>query len=483
MNHLDTNLTVSLALYALVMTVFLISENRRPQATLAWILVFVFVPVIGALIYILFGRDRKAFSKRSRLLRHDLEANALPLLSPLLSRQDAAISRLEGEGAGHRKLMMLVRRNSSSALTTVNSVQIQQDAAEFYPSMMNDIESARHSIHLEYFIWGADPFTEDLKEILSEKAKTGVQVRLLYDPIGSQAHVGRAYVRNMSAAGIRMAPTSPLYRLHTISYRNHRKITVVDGAIGYTGGMNIGQEHLSGGKGFDFWRDTQLRIVGEAAALLQAVFMVDWYNSVRENLFSAAYFPTSATESPGGDLPVQILTSGPDSQWAAIRQLYSFMIVSAKRHVFIQSPFFIPDTTIAEALRTAALSGVDVRIMLSARPSGNRLPDWAGNTYIADIVTAGVRVFLYEKGYLHAKTISIDSEICSIGSATIDIRSFSINYEINAVLYSKRLARELEEDFERDLVHCTEFDAKEYQKRNVAVRFRDSVARIVSPLL
>jgi cardiolipin synthase len=482
-NHLDTILSVSLALYALVMTVFLISENRRPQATLAWILVFVFVPVIGALIYILFGRDRKAFSKQSRLLRHDLEANALPLLSPLLSRQDAEIARLEVESASHRKLMMLVRRNSYSALTKFNSVHIQQDAGEFYPSMMKDIESARHSIHLQYFIWGADPFTEALKEILSAKAKTGVQVRLLYDPIGSQAHVGRAYVRNMLAAGIRMAPTSPLYRLHTISYRNHRKITVVDGSIGYTGGMNIGQEHLSGGEGFNFWRDTQLRIVGEAAALLQAVFMVDWYNSVRENLFSATYFPTSATESAGGDVPVQILTSGPDSQWAAIRQLYSFMIVSAKRHVFLQSPFFIPDATIAEALRTAALSGVDVKVMLSARPSGNRLPDWAGNTYIADIVTAGVRVFLYEKGYLHAKTISIDSEICSIGSANIDIRSFSINYEINAVLYSKRLAKELEEDFERDLVHCTEFDAKEYQKRNVAVRFRDSVARIVSPLL
>jgi cardiolipin synthase len=480
---MDTILTVALGLYALVMTIFLISENRRPQATLAWILVFVFAPVIGGLIYIFFGRDRKAFSKQSRLLRHDLEANALPLLSPLLSRQDEEISRLEGESISHRKLMMLVRRNSYSALTKLNHVEIQQDAAEFYPSMTKDIESARHSIHLQYFIWGADPFTEGLKEILSAKARAGIEVRLLYDPIGSQAHVGPAYVRHMQAAGIRMAPTSPLYRLHTISYRNHRKITVVDGAIGYTGGMNIGQEHISGGIGFDFWRDTQVRLVGESAAILQAVFMVDWYNAVREDLFSAVYFPASPTVPADGDVPVQILTSGPDSQWAAIRQLYSCMIVSAKQHVFIQSPFFIPDATIAEALRTAALSGVDVKLMVSARPSGNRLPDWAGNTYLADIVGAGVRVFLYEKGYLHAKTISIDSEICSIGSANIDIRSFSINYEINAVLYSKRLARKLEQDFERDLVHCTEFDPEEYQKRSVAVRFRDSVARIVSPLL
>jgi cardiolipin synthase len=287
----------------------------------------------------------------------------------------------------------------------------------------------------------------------------------------------------MEAAGIRMAPTSPLWRLHTISYRNHRKITVIDGRIGYTGGMNIGKEHIDGGEGFDSWRDTQVRIVGEGAAVLQGVFMVDWYNAVRENLFSPAYFPTVATQPAEGDVPVQILTSGPDSQWAGIRQLYFFMIMTAQRHVFLQSPYFILDASIAEALKSTALSGVDVRVMLTARPSGNPLPGFAGNTFILDVIRAGVRVFLYEKGYLHAKTISIDSEICSIGSANIDIRSFSINYEINAVLYSQRLATELEEAFERDLAYCSEFDAGEYRKRNAAFRLRDSVARLFSPLL
>jgi cardiolipin synthase len=483
MSHLGTILTTLLALYALVTGVFLVLENRRPQATLAWMLVFLFAPGIGLLVYLLFGRDRKAFSKQSRLLRQDLAANALPLLQPLLSRQDAEIARLEDRSPSHRKLMRLVRHNSQSALTTRNAVAIQQDAAAFYPSLIQDLQAARHSIHLQYFIWGADSFTAGLKDILRAKAREGVEVRLLYDPIGSQAHVGRAYVREMRAAGIRMAPTSPLYRLHTISYRNHRKITVVDGAIGYTGGMNIGQEHIDGGKGFTSWRDTQVRIVGEGAAVLQAVFMVDWYNAVRENLFSAAYFPTDATESVDSDTPVQLLTSGPDSQWAAIRQLYAFMIVSAQHHVCIQSPFFLPDATIAEALTTAALSGVDVKIMLSARPSGNRLPDWAGNTFLVDIVQAGVRVFLYETGYLHAKTISVDSKVCSIGSANIDIRSFSINYELNAVLYSERLAKELEEDFARDLAHCTAFDSAVYRQRHAAVRFRDSVARLLSPLL
>jgi cardiolipin synthase A/B len=482
-NHLGTILSVSLTLYALWMCIFLISENRRPQATLAWMLAFFFAPGIGVLIYILFGRDWKAFSKQSRLLRQDLEASARPFVSPLLSRQDAAIARLEGESPSHRKLMQLVRRNSRSALTTRNRVEILQDAAAFYPRLMEDMQAARHSIHLQYFIWRTDTFTARVKEILTAKARAGVAVRLLYDPLGSHANLSRAYIREMHAAGVRMVPTSPLYRLHTISYRNHRKITVIDGTIGYTGGMNIGQEHLDGGEGFDAWRDTQVRIVGEGAALLQAVFMVDWYNAVREDLFSEAYFPKQTAQPAEGDVPVQILTSGPDAQWAAIRQLYALMIVSAQRHVFLQSPYFILDASLEEALKAAALSGVDVRVMLSARESGMPLPSWAGQTYMVDAVQAGVRVFLYQKGYLHAKTISIDSAICSIGSANIDIRSFSINYELNAVLYDERLARELGQAFERDLVHCTEFHVAEYRKRNAALRFRDSVTRLCSPLL
>src|SRR5690606_26413095 len=254
-------------------------------------------------------------------------------------------------------------------------------------------------------------------------------------------------------AGIHIVPTSPYWRLHTISYRNHRKITVVDGIVGYTGGMNIGQEHIDGGKGFELWRDTQVRIVGDGVSILQAVFMVDWHNAAGENLFDSRYFPLSSTEEVEPDTAkgtgaLQILTSGPDSRWAAIRQLYFFMIVTAQKHVYLQSPYFIPDATIAEALRSAALAGVDVKVMISGRPSGNPLPDWAGRTFMAEIIGSGVQVLLYDGGYLHAKTIAIDSRICSVGSANIDIRSFSINYELNAVLYDAALTRRLERDFE-----------------------------------
>jgi cardiolipin synthase len=483
MDNIFTILATLLALCALVMSVFVITENRRPQSTLAWMLVLFFAPAIGLLIYLFFGRDNKAFSKRSKLLMQDLEANARPLLSPILSRQESELARLANENPAYKKLATLVRRNSLSALTTRNRVEIQQDAAKFYPSLIEDLKAAQHSINLQYFIWGVDPFTDGLKQILIDKVSAGVEVRLLYDPQGSQAHVGRRYVKELRATGIRMAPTSPRYHLHTISYRNHRKITVIDGEIGYTGGMNIAQEHLDGGEGFDYWRDTQVRLVGESVAILQAVFMVDWYNAVGENLFQAAYFPTATEERVENNIPVQILTSGPDSQWAAIRQVYALMVISARRHVYLQSPFFLPDATLAEALAEAALSGVDVKVMVSARPSGNRLPDWAGNTYIEDIVNAGVRVFLYEKGYLHAKTISIDSEVCSIGSANIDIRSFSINYELNAVFYSEQIAKQLEADFERDLADCTEFNPEEYRNRGTVARFRDSVARLLSPLL
>jgi cardiolipin synthase len=480
---LGTVLTVSLTLYVLVAGAFLLLENRRPQATLAWLLAFVFIPGLGVLAYVLFGRSRKAFSRQSKLLRQELEPTARPILAPVLARQDAEVARLEGGSAARRKLMMLVRHNSRSALTTRNRVEILQDAAVFYPRLVEDLQTARHSIHLQYFIWGADSFTEELKEVLTAKARAGVEVRLLYDPLGSRAHLTRAYVREMRAAGVRMVPTSPLWRLHTVSYRNHRKITVVDGTIGYTGGMNIGNEHLDGGKGFDSWRDTQVRVTGEAAALLQTVFAVDWYNAAKEGLFAVPYFPPAATDPADGDVPVQVLTSGPDSRWAAIRQLYFFMIVTAQRRVFLQSPYFVPDATIAEALKSAALSGVDVRVMLSARASGDRVPNWAGNTFMADVAAAGVRVYLYEKGYLHAKTISIDSEVCSVGSANIDIRSFSINYELNAVIYSERIAQELEAAFERDLAFCTAFDPAEYRRQSPVVRFRDSVARLFSPLL
>ena len=468
-------------LYALMAVGFVISENRRPQATLAWILALIFLPVLGLVIYFFFGRSRKAFSKAHKLLRQDLEENARPLLSPVLNAQEGIISSLVLRNPAHGKLMTLIRRNSQSALT-LNRVEICQDAATFYPRLIDDMKAARHSIHHQYYIWRGDEVGRDLERVMMERARHGVEVRILYDPLGSDTWFGRRHIRDLQAAGVRMVPTAPIWHLHNLGYRNHRKISVIDGRVGYVGGMNIGREHIDGGKGFDCWRDTQVRLEGDGAGVLQAVFAVDWYNAVREDLFSPAYFPERDT-LPRGDVAVQILTTGPDSQWAAIRQLYTSLIASAQRRALIQSPFFIPDSTMAESMTAAAMAGVDVHLMISARASGSRVPEWATNTYLAELCEAGVKVHLYEKGYLHAKTISVDSEVCSIGSANIDIRSFSINYEINAAFYDPDVSRRLEQDFERDLAFCTPFDPNAYARRAGPVRFRDSVARLLSPLL
>ncbi|GEO13703.1 cardiolipin synthase [Microvirga aerophila] len=482
------------AAYALLTGVYILLENRRPQATLAWMLLFLLLPVIGLAIYVLFGRDRKAFSRQRKLARQNLEGTAAPLIEQLLARQDAEIGSLEEQSPVRRRLMSLVRRNSHSALTTRNRVAIQQNASTFYPSLMEDLRQAQRTIYLQFYTWADDAFTRELKAILTERAAHGVEVRLLYDPFGSLFRLTRRYKRELGQGGVKSAPVSALYWLHTVSYRNHRKIAVIDGRVGYTGGMNIAQEHIDGGPTFDHWRDTQVRLEGEAAAVLQVVFLVDWYNATGEDLFAAERFPSLGNEAPAveagdagavdGHVPVQILTSGPDSEWRAIRQLYFAMITSAQHHVRLQTPFFILDATIAEALGAAALAGVAVDVMVSDRGEGlNQTPYWAANTYLAEVAAAGAQVHMYGKGYLHAKTLSIDGEVCSIGSANLDIRSFSINYELNGVIYDARLAQELEAAFERDLTNCYPFDAAGYRRSPLLKRLRDSTARLLSPLL
>jgi cardiolipin synthase len=282
-------------------------------------------------------------------------------------------------------------------------------------------------------------------------------------------------MRELRAAGVDLQAYSPIWNFHTIGYRNHRKIAVIDGRIGYTGGLNIGQEHLENG-----WRDTHLRIVGEGTRILQAMFIVDWYNATRIALDDPVYFPeVDETEACS---PLQIVASGPDSQWAAIRQLYFFMIMSAQQNVYLQSPFFILDESVAEALKAAALAGVDVQVMIAADNFPNPFADWAANTYAHELGKAGVKIYLYHGGYLHAKTVSIDGKICSVGSANMDIRSFHINYELNALSYDRRIAQQLEADFQRDLAHCSEFSWRGYEKRHFLVRLRDSLARLLSPL-
>lgn len=475
----------TLLAYGLVVGVWLILENRSPQSTFAWLFLLLIFPIVGVLVYVFFGRGRHAFSREDKLMQQVLTAERGLDFVLFSAQQRERIERVAQEEpvAYRRKLLNLVQNNATSAITDRNRLELLQDAAQKYPRLLADVEAARHSIHMAYYIWEDDEFTNKLKDLLIGKAKEGVEVRILVDAQGLS--VSRKYLREMRAGNVQMFTyynyQSP-FKIHTVSYRNHRKIVVIDGAIGYMGGLNISQDHLDGGKHFDSWRDTHLRIEGEAARMLQGVFLTSWYNTTQEQLPVADYFPPLDPLFKGY-LPIQITTSGPDSQWQAIRQIYFQMITAAEKHLYIQSPFFIPDESIMEALKAAALAGVDVRIMCAPRGTTYTIPYWAAHTYFADLVSAGVRVFLYQKGYFHPKTVNVDSVICSVGTANMDIRSFSINYEINAIIYDAKTAQKLAQDFLHDLGYCTEFTLADYEASNVLVRLRDSLCRLASPLL
>lgn len=469
---------------AILVVIFVIRDNRRPVSTIAWILMLSAFPLVGLVVYTFFGRTYKAFSRQRKLLKQVIGTELTEELAPLVAEHRANLEKLREQSPAYvGGLAQMALQNSRSLLTTNNSLEILQNASEKYPRLLDDLARAEQSIHLEYYVWETDAFTEKVKAILVEKARAGVVVCILYDAFGCFGVLTEAYKQELRDAGVEIHPYLFAFSMHNIAYRNHRKLVVIDGKIGYMGGLNLSQEHLDGGKYFDHWRDTHLRVVGEAARVLQGTFLVSWYNTTGQNIAASRFFPP--VEETGQWMPIQIVSSGPDSRWEAIRQLYFSMITVAQHHIYLQSPFFILDESIGEALKKAALSGVDVRAMI--QPRGRNwlasFPYRAGYTYCEDMARAGVRVFLYESGYFHSKTISIDGQICSIGTANMDIRSFSLNYEINAMIYEPGIAQELEADFMKDQQACSEFTLDGYRQTNPIIRFYDSVARLASPLI
>lgn len=474
-------LTTAVSVYALGIAVFLILENRSPQSTFAWLFLLLLFPLGGLIIYVMFGRGRRAFS-RGRVLTKLIEGTTLADRSArLIAEQPAKLDALAATHGEYARLATMLWASARSPVTVSNRVEILQNASEKYPRLLADMRAATRSIHLLYYEWASDAFTEDVARLLAEKVRQGVEVRILYDPFGSLTILSRRYVRALRREGVAMYPFSPLYRLHTLSYRSHRKIAVLDGRIGYSGGLNITEKHLTGPKGYTGWRDTHARVSGEAVAILQTVFATMWHNTTGENVFDGLPFPDVPENLDG--VPIQVVSAGPDSRWEAIRHSYLAMIAIARHHVYLQSPFLVLDTSLAEAMKTAALAGLDIRLMIA--PSGAEFsPAYrAGRTYAADMARAGVQVLLYQGAYFHSKTVCVDSAVCSIGSANMDIRSFSINYETNLVIYDEDVTRSLEADFTADLAHCVAFSAADYRARGAATRFVDSTMRLCSPLL
>jgi len=469
-------------LYAASIAVFLVLENRSPQSTFAWLLLMLGFPVGGLIIYTLFGRGWKAFSRKNQLHTLMEGTSLVERRAALVERQPILLEELSKTSAGeYMRLGQMLWASARAPLTLMNELEILQNASETYPRLMADLHAASQSIHMVYYEWASDRFTKEVAAILAAKVASGVDVRILYDPVGSLLMLSWQYVRQMRKAGIEMYPYSPLYLLHTISYRNHRKIAIIDGRVGYSGGLNMTQTHVSGPSGFSGWRDTHARVVGEAVLTLQSIFLTMWYNTTGENLFRERYCPKPAESSRR--LAIQVVSAGPDSRWKAILKSYIMLVTLARDHVYLQSPFLIPDETLAGAMKAAALAGIRVWVMIAPRGGEGQLAYRAGMTYARELTEAGVRVLLYQGAYFHPKTVCVDSKVCSIGSANMDIRSFSINYETNIVVYDESITRELEADFERDMQTCVDFSVSTYDRQPLGTRLLDSVMRLSSPLL
>lgn len=351
-------------------------------------------------MYFLIGRNWRNVGKKKQLIRQHVTEKIVAILKPLLDIQHSNMKQLEALDGSVRKhkLLQLLYANSNSILTNNNQLTVIQQGEDKFRLLLHDIEQAKSFIHMEYFIWRADQLTEDIGILLAQKVKAGVKVRILYDALGS-FFTNKRYLNELRTSGVQIYPYydfRSLFTIHTLNYRNHRKIVVIDGQIGYTGGMNMGQEYITGGKQFKHWRDTHLRIQGDSVSVLQAIFLTSWLNTTGEDLVHEDYFVLN--KAIGENTPIQITTSGPDSQWESIQQLYLCLIASAEKSIYIQSPYFVPDSAIHSMLKTAALSGLDVKIMMTGIPD-RRLPFWSAYTFFKDLLQAGVKIYQYKKGF------------------------------------------------------------------------------------
>jgi cardiolipin synthase len=454
-------------------------ERRDPESVLAWILAILALPVIGFVLYLVFGF--KYFKTRAFGLKSTGDQAVLDRLRKGLDLgiSDKSEQALE-KSVRFPELARLLWADSAAFLSEGNKLEVYTDGNEKFEALFEAIRGAKHHIHLEYYILRNDALGRRLLLALEEKARAGVQVRLLYDDLGNK--IPRIKYRALTAVGGRV---SGFYRAlipsigFRLNYRNHRKIAVIDGTTGFIGGFNIGNEYLGLGP-LGAWRDTAVRIQGAAVRALQLRFVLDWNYATKEGLTLGETYFSAPTKS--GSASVQIVSGGPDMTWNPPREQYVKMVHSAQRTCYLQTPYFIPDVSVMTALRIAALSGVDVRIMIPSK-ADQPFVHWASLSNVGELLDAGVRVFGYDAGFLHAKTVTIDDCVTSIGSANWDLRSFEWNFESNAVIYDREFGAKCRQIFEDDMTRSTEITKEIYAARPRSTRIKESVCRLFSGAL
>jgi len=457
-------------------------ERRDATSTWAWLMVLFFIPLFGFVIYLLLGRQ---LGKKHLFRWVDKDKIGI---NQLIDYQIEAIedNTLEfqlQDTLNYKDMIYLHLRNNNAVLTQDNDVQVFNDGKAKFEALIKDLESAKDHIHFQYYIIRLDNLGTRILEVLTRKAKQGVRVRILYDDMGSRS-LRKRHFKEFTENGGQVESFFPsIFPLINprMNYRNHRKIVVVDGRIGYVGGFNVGDEYLGHAKKFGYWRDTHLRIEGSALHPLQRRFILDWNQAAPQHKirYTDDYFPIIPRK---GSVGMQIVSSGPDSEWEQIKDGYLKMIFLAKKYIYIQTPYFIPDVSFIDALRIACLSGVDVRIMIPNKPD-HIFVYWATYSNVGYLLKAGAKIYIYENGFLHTKQIVVDDEVSTVGTANIDVRSFKLNFEINAFIYDRKKSHELAELFEKDLMLSTELTMKIYNERSRMIKLKESLANLISPIL
>ncbi len=465
------------AIYATVSIVIIVLERKRPEKTIAWLLVFVLLPPLALILYIFLGRNWK---------KHKLIEDFSPYVRDLVYR---VINKIENPD--YIPLIELLAKNSDSPLFIDNDITLFKNGSEKFKCLKEEIKKAKHHIHLEYYIVKSDQIGTEIKDLLVEKAKEGVRVKFIIDRVGS-IKMKRKDIQELRAAGVDVVQYSyflaPLLRLINtqINYRNHRKIVVIDGGVGFVGGINIGDEYLGKGK-LGYWRDTHIMVKGDFVLGLQAVFLDDYFTIKRisGNYFLnkeefANYFPEPIKS---GKQIMQLVKSGPDSEFPAIMQGVLKMITMAKKNIYITTPYFVPTESVMEALKMAVLSGVDVRILFPGRYD-HALVYLASKTYLSELVHCGAKAYFYSKdSFIHSKVMTIDGKIATIGTANMDIRSYELNYEINAVIYDDIKTKEFDIQFFKDMEKSTEMSIEDFDGISRFHKILEATARVFSSLL
>ncbi|MCJ8012821.1 cardiolipin synthase [Paenibacillus sp. KQZ6P-2] len=451
-------------------------ENRNPSSTMAWILLLALMPVVGLFLYLLFGQNyfkRRKFNKKAE---QDLKIYERLEEGGVRIHQD-----LSGFSPMQQMLLRLSQKLARTPISFSSETKILTNGKETFSTLLEELQKAKHHIHMEYYIYRADDIGTRIQQILIEKAKAGVRVRFMYDAWGSM-QLPKSFLQEMSDAGVQVVAygSSRAYFLSRVNFRNHRKIVVIDGNVGFIGGLNVGDEYLSRSSTYGFWRDTHMSVKGEAVRTLQIIFLQDWNYMTGEKVLEAEYLSPLLSERSNG--AVQIIPSGPDNDRRALKNIFFSMITSAQKSVWLATPYFIPDDDILTSLRVAAMSGLDVRILFPAKPD-KWLPFLASHSYFPALLDVGVKIYEYEKGFLHSKLLIIDGEVATIGTANMDMRSFHLNFEVNALLVQTDSVQRIVSDFERDLKSTKQIMPDSFMKKRISERFMESLARLMSPLL